>query len=188
VQTPVPGGTLDDGIARWRWPTPACSAGHLDRHDRLTLTAGVRLDTLSTGDKPQANAAAAAPLVAGSVSGNNVVRNTGGFGRDNSVTVDGQDCPAAFRLQLRDRLDGQQRKQCAAVRPVPGAAANVWFSILFEHRPGDARGRLRHASSRPATAAASSTLTRPSSRPSSRHAPAANVDFLDKAFRTLRWS
>jgi hypothetical protein len=138
VQTAVAGGTLDDGIAKWKLRDTGLFVQDTWKMSKnLSITAGVRMDQLSTSDKPKFNAAAAAPTVAGSFNNanNSVVRNTGGFGLDNSSTVDGEKLvqprigfnwnfnPEAERkMQLRGGLGLFQ-----------GAAANVWLSNPYSN-------------------------------------------------------
>lgn len=136
VQLPVAGGTLDSGIAQWTLrDTGYFLQDTWTVNKQLTLTAGVRLDQLKTGDKPQYNAAAAAPRVAGSVSGTTVVRNTGGFGLDNSITVDGQELVQP-RFGFNYALDNQPNQK-SQVRGgfglFQGAAANVWLSNPYSN-------------------------------------------------------
>jgi hypothetical protein len=135
VQLPVAGGTLNDGIAQWSLRNTGLFLQDTWKVNRkLTVMAGLRYDMLSSDDKPRFNAAAAAPTVAGSVSGNTVVRNTGGFGRDNSVTADGESL-----LQPRvgfnwDLSTPERRMQLrGGVGLFQGAAANVWLSNPYSN-------------------------------------------------------
>ena len=135
VQVPAPGHTLDDGVAQWALANKGLFVQDTwSVNNKLTVTAGVRLDSVSTGDKPAFNAAAA-PLVAGSVNGNTVVRNSGGFGFDNSVTVDGQNLFQP-RIGLNYALDSNN-KQKAQLRGgfglFQGEAANVWLSNPYSN-------------------------------------------------------
>jgi hypothetical protein len=138
VQLPVPGGTLDDGIARWKLrntglflqDTWTLSKG-------FTVTAGVRLDTMSINDKPKLNTAAAASTVAGTFNNTTgaVVRNSGGFGLDNSVTVDGRDLVQP-RIGFNWDLDPKAARKMqlrGGVGLFQGAAANVWLSNPYSN-------------------------------------------------------
>ncbi len=136
VQVPVAGGSLDNGIAQWSLQdTGLFLQDTWSASNRLTITAGVRLDRLATSDKPQLNAAAAASTVAGSVKGTTVVRNTGGFGLDNSTTVDGQQLFQP-RVGFNYALDGIEKTK-SQVRGgfglFQGAAANVWLSNPYSN-------------------------------------------------------
>ncbi|MFA6311148.1 MAG: TonB-dependent receptor [Sterolibacterium sp.] len=186
VQVPVAGGTLDDGIAKWS----LADAGVFVQdtwavNDQLTITGGVRLDTLSTGDKPVRNAAAAAPTVAGSVTGNTVVRNSGGFGLDNSITVDGQNLLQPrlgfnYRLNPKEDKKGQVRGGFGLFQ---GAAANVWLSNPYSNTGLATRVIGCGTLGFPACPAAGGIFSvAPASQPTNfpGTSPAANVDFIDK--------
>ena len=137
VQVPVAGGSLDAGVAQWTVQnTGIFLQDTWTASNKLTVTGGVRLDRQSTNDKPAYNAAAAAPLVAGNVSGTGVVtRNTGGFGLNNSVTIDGQELFQP-RLGFNYALDSADKRK-AQVRGgfglFQGAAANVWLSNPYSN-------------------------------------------------------
>ncbi len=136
VQVPVAGTTLDQGAANW---TLANSGFFLQDtwtfSKKLTITAGVRLDHLATNDKPAANLAAAAPTMAGSVNGNTVMRNTGGFGLDNSATVDGQELvqPRVGFNYAFDGLDNKKAQLRGGFGLFQGAAANVWLTNPYSN-------------------------------------------------------
>ncbi|MEH0166972.1 TonB-dependent receptor [Roseateles microcysteis] len=136
VQTPVPGGTLEDGIAKWSLAqTGLFLQDTWSVNDKLTITAGVRLDQLSTGDKPAYNAAAGAALVAGSVVGTTVTRNSGGFGLDNSATVDGKSLVQprfGFNYLLSSKKDDKAQVR-GGFGLFQGAAANVWLSNPYSN-------------------------------------------------------
>jgi hypothetical protein len=138
IQTPVAGGTLDDGIAKWSLAqTGLFLQDTWNVNDRLTITAGVRVDQLSTGDKPAYNAAAAAATVAGSFNGTTgtVIRNTGGFGLDNSATVDGNNLVQprfGFNYLLSSKKDDKAQVR-GGFGLFQGAAANVWLSNPYSN-------------------------------------------------------
>ena len=185
VQVPVPGGTLDNGIAKWALAdTGVFVQDTWTVNDKLTITGGLRLDTLSTKDKPTLNAAAAAPTVAGSVTGTTVVRNTGGFGLDNSITVDGQNLFQP-RLGFNYRMDGSESRK-GQVRGgfglFQGAAANVWLSNPYSNT-GLATRVIGCGGSFPACPVTGGIFsTDPLNQPTNFAGtpPAANVDFIDK--------
>lgn len=136
VQAPLPGKTLDDGIARWTLTTAGLFLQDTWTVSKdLTLNGGVRLDQMSTSDKPQFNAAAAAVTVPGSVSGTTLVRNTGGFGLDNSQTVDGETLfqpRVGFNWTL-DHTPGKKKQLRGGAGLFQGAAANVWISNPYSN-------------------------------------------------------
>lgn len=186
VQVPVAGGSLDNGIAQWTLRnTGVFLQDTWTANKRLTVTAGVRLDQLATSDKPQHNAAAAAPAVAGNVNAAGVVtRNTGGFGLDNSATVDGQQLFQP-RLGFNYALDADN-KQKAQVRGgfglFQGAAANVWLSNPYSNTGLATRivacGTLGFAACPPGGGIFSADpLKQPTNFSGS--SPASNVDFIE---------
>ncbi len=136
VQTAAAGYSLDDGVAKWRLrDTGVFVQDTWKLGKNFTLTAGARLDQLSSGDKPPANAAAAAPAVAGSFNNTTkaVVRSTGGFGRDNTVTVDGESLFQP-RVGFNWNLGGEQRKQLrGGFGLFQGEAASVWLSNPYSN-------------------------------------------------------
>lgn len=186
VQVPVAGGSLDNGTAQWTLRnTGLFLQDTWTASKQLTLTAGVRLDQLSTNDKPQFNAAAAAPTVAGNVTPAGVVtRNTGGFGLDNSATVDGQQLFQP-RVGFNYALDAEN-KQKAQVRGgfglFQGAAANVWLSNPYSNTGLATRiiacGTLGFAACPPGGGIFS---TNTSNQPTNfaGASPASNVDFIE---------
>lgn len=183
VQVPVAGGTLDDGIAKWSLANKGVFVQDTWAvNNRLSVTAGLRLDALSTGDKPTYNAAAAAPTVAGSVTGTTVVRNSGGFGLDNSITVDGQTLLQP-RIGLNYALD-PDNKQKAQLRGgfglFQGEAANVWLSNPYSNT-GLATRVIGCGGSFAACPTAGGIFSAdPTKQPTSftGASPAANVDFI----------
>jgi len=134
IQTPFPGKTLDDGVARWSMADTGLFLQDTWKVNKaLTLNLGVRLDKLSVPEKPIYNAAAAAPMVAGNAATN--TRQSGGFGLDNSITVDGQDLVQprlGFTLNL-DSADKRRQQLRGGIGLFQGAAANVWLSNPFSN-------------------------------------------------------
>jgi hypothetical protein len=186
VQLPVAGGTLDAGIAQWQVQnTGFFLQDTWTASKQLTITGGVRVDRQTTGDRPARNAAAAAAKVAGSLTGTTVVRDTGGFGLDNSETIDGQDLLQP-RLGFNYALDADNKKK-AQVRGglglFQGAAANVWLSNPFSNTGLATRIVGCGTQGFPACPSGVSIFsanpdTQPTSFPGS--TPAANVDFIEK--------
>ena len=187
VQIPVPGGTFSNAIAQFSLNnTGAFVQDTWSVNNRLTLTAGVRVDASKVDSKPLQNTAAAAPLVAGSVTGNTVVRNTGGFGMDNTVTIDGKNLiqpRGGFNYKFDSARSMQVRGGAGLFQ---GAAASVWMSNPFSN-PGVAT-RIVGCGVTPFPACTGvdgvfspNPDTQPTVFPGT--PPAANVDFLDPSTR-----
>jgi len=134
VQAPFAGKTLQDGVARWSIADTGLFLQDTWKVNKnLTFNAGVRMDKLSVPDKPIANAAAAAPMVAGNAATN--TRQTGGFGLDNSVTVDGESLVQP-RLGFNLRMDTEDKRKMqlrGGIGLFQGAAATVWLSNPFSN-------------------------------------------------------
>ena len=137
VQVASPGRTFDDGIARWTLRNTGVFLQDTWKLSKdISVMAGVRMDQINVPDRPLFNAAAAAASVAGSVNNTTggVTRNTGGFGRDNSVTVDGQQLfqpRIGFNWNLGTP---ESRKQLrGGFGLFQGAAANVWLGNPFQN-------------------------------------------------------
>ncbi len=185
VQVPVAGGTLDAGVAKW-----TLTNGGLFLQDnwtvskQLTVTAGVRYDRLSTGDKPMYNAAAAAAAVPGAFTASAVTtRNTGGFGLDNSRTVDGEDLmQPRVGFNYTPDSDNKRRMQVrGGFGLFQGAAANVWLSNPYSNT--GLTTRIIGCGISGFSACSGSLLSvDPNNQPTtfSGSSPAANVDFIAK--------
>ena len=134
AQVPAAGKTLADGAATWSLSSVGVFLQDTWKlNKQLTLMPGLRIDTQSTADKPLANAAAAAPTVAGNAATN--TRQTGGFGLDNTVTLDGAQLVQP-RLGFNLNLDpeNQRRMQLrGGVGLFQGAAAAVWLSNPYSN-------------------------------------------------------
>lgn len=184
VQVPVAGGSLDNGIAQWTLrDTGYFVQDTWTASKQLTVTAGVRLDQLKTGDKPQFNAAAAVPKTTGRVNGTSVVRNTGGFGLDNSVTVDGQELfQPRFGFNYALDADNKQKSQVrGGFGLFQGAAANVWLSNPYSNTGLATRIIGCGVSGFSACAATGGVFSAdPNNQPTNfvGSSPAANVDFV----------
>ena len=131
---------LEDAIANWDYQnfglfvqdTWAVSPN-------LTLVAGLRIDEKGMGTSPLFNQAAAAPVVAGSLSGNitpyvgTVTRASGGFGYRNDRTLDGSRLFQP-RFGFNYMFDSERRSQLrGGVGLFEGAAANVWLSNPYSN-------------------------------------------------------
>lgn len=136
VQVPVAGGTLDNAIASFsmkNYGTFIQDTWAVNKN--LTVTAGVRLDSARISDRPVANTAAAAPRVAGVADsqGNVISRQTGGFGLDNTHTIDGQNLFQP-RVGFNYRFDTARPTQLRGGAGLfQGAAATVWMSNPFSN-------------------------------------------------------
>jgi len=130
VQVPAPGRSLNDGVAVWKLANiGAFVQDTWSFNKNLTLMFGVRLDAPRVADKPLYNAAAAAPLIAGS----GTTRNSGGFGLDNSVTINGENLVQP-RFGFNYTFDSKRPMQLRGGAGLfQGAAANVWLSNAYSN-------------------------------------------------------
>lgn len=136
VQTPLAGKTLDDGIAKWSMAnTGLFLQDTWTVNNRLTLGGGVRYDRTSVPDSPALNTNVLVAPVVGSVNGNQVVRATGGFGMNNSVTADGANLvqPRVWFNYVLDAKANQKKQVRGGLGLFQGAAANVWMSNPFSN-------------------------------------------------------
>jgi len=129
VQVARPGLSLDDGVAQWELGnTGFFLQDTWAVNYNLTLVFGFRVDETQMPDSPLFNAAAAAApgaLVNG--------RATGGFGLDNSVTLDGKRLFQP-RLGVNYTFDTERATQFrAGIGLFEGSAANVWLSNPYSN-------------------------------------------------------
>jgi len=132
----VAGKTLEDGVAKWNLAnTGIFLQDTWTMNDKLTLNFGVRYDQMDIGDKPAANAAAAAAPIAGSVNGLTVTRATGGMGVNNTVVPDGYGLyqPRFGFNYLLDNTKDSKKQIRGGFGLFQGAAANVWISNPFSN-------------------------------------------------------
>lgn len=129
VQTPQSGQTLNNGVAQWElsnWGLFLQDTWAVNYN--LSIVFGVRYDRTRMPDSPQFNAAAAAApgaLVNG--------RATGGFGLNNSTTIDGKGLFQP-RLGMNYTFDTERATQLrAAIGLFEGSAANVWLSNPYSN-------------------------------------------------------
>ena len=128
-QIGAPGFVIEDGAADWALN----NIGFFIQdtwavNNNLTLTYGVRIDIPSVDESPAFNAAASAP-VGPVVNG----RRTGGFGYDNSVTIDGKELVQP-RFGFNYTFDSDRPTQLrGGFGLFQGAAANVWLSNPYSN-------------------------------------------------------
>ncbi len=144
VQLPQTGRTLNDGVAVWSYTNTGLFLQDNWRiSPRFSLMVGARVDQQGVPTKPLFNAAAAAPRVPGSVSGTTVTRDSGGFGLNNTETLDGNRLVQP-RVGFNWDLSGSERRMQlrGGLGLFQGAAANVWLSNPFSNT-GTATGVLQ---------------------------------------------
>jgi Carboxypeptidase regulatory-like domain len=179
VQVPVAGGSINDGVAVWKLQN---LGGFVQDtwtfNNNLTLMFGARFDVPKTSDKPRFNAAAAAALVAGS----GTTRNSGGFGRDNSITIDGESLFQP-RFGFNYTFDSKRPMQLrGGFGLFQGAAANVWLSNPYSNTGVATRVVGCGTLGFPACPSTGGTFSaNPDAQPVNfaGATPAANVDFIE---------
>ncbi|MFO1329352.1 MAG: carboxypeptidase-like regulatory domain-containing protein [Rubrivivax sp.] len=181
VQVPQAGLTLNDAAAVWSYGNIGAFVQDTWKLNKnLNLMFGLRVDQQQVGSKPLANSAVSQPAVAGTVNGNTYTRATGGFGMDNTVTLDGNNLVQP-RFGFNWNLGTPERR--AQLRGglglFQGAAANVWLSNPFSNT-GKSVMQLNCASF---TACGTGNLrfsADPDAQPNSLPGviPAANVDLI----------
>jgi hypothetical protein len=138
AQLPMPGVDLRDTAADWTLKnTGLFLQDTWAATPRLNVTYGVRYDRASTSDRPRTNATVALSKVGGAynVDPKKIVRESGGFGVDNTVTIDG-DSLVQPRVGFNYRLDTARPTQVrGGVGLFGGAALNVWLGNPFAN-PG----------------------------------------------------
>ena len=130
AQTALPGNSLADGFSQFTLKSYGGAVQDTWTVNRnLTMTYGFRVDLAATSDKPKANAAASAPLIAGNPATG--VRQSGGFGRDNTNTIDGEYLIQP-RLGFNYTFDSARPMQLrGGFGLFQGAAATVWLSNAY---------------------------------------------------------
>ncbi|PJC98893.1 Oar protein [Janthinobacterium sp. BJB1] len=129
LQAPVAGGSLDDAIARFTLKNIGLFVqDSWNVNKQLTLMAGLRVDGTRIGEKPIRNAIAAqpvGPVVAG--------RQTGGFGIDNTHTIDGENLYQP-RFGFNYKLDSSRPTQIrGGMGLFQGAAMAVWLGNPYQN-------------------------------------------------------
>ncbi|WP_269631834.1 TonB-dependent receptor [Pelomonas sp. BJYL3] len=178
VQLPFPGKSLNDSIANWTLTNIGFFLQDTWKiNKKLNITAGIRVDEVKTDDRPVANAAAAQPVIPGNAATN--VRQTGGFGLDNTANVDGQKLVQprlGFNYQL-DTVDQRKSQIRGGVGLFQGAAANVWLTNPYQNVGATAVYNCGTGT----TPCPTGLRFNPdgSSQPSLTGSPQANVDFVE---------
>ncbi len=138
VQAPQPGRTLNDAVATWSYAnTGLFLQDTFKLTDSFNMMFGLRVDQSDVPTKPLFNAAAAAPTVAGRVTGNTntaLTRASGGFGIRNDETLDGTRLVQprlGFNWNLGTPENRMQLRGGFGL--FQGAAANVWLSNPFSN-------------------------------------------------------
>jgi hypothetical protein len=186
VQRPLSGFTLDDGVANWDYQNLGLFLQDTWAVNyNLTVTAGVRVDQKQMDTAPLFNAAAAAPVVPGRVSGNTTVRQSGGFGLRNDVTLDGNSLVQP-RVGFNYSFDSDLRRQLrGGFGLFEGAAANVWLSNPYSNT-GIATGIISCSGTGSAACPRNDGFFSPdpANQPTiAGSPPAPNVDFLSSDLR-----
>ena len=184
AQVPVAGGSLSNAIAQFTLKNTGIFIQDTWKVSRnLSIMYGLRLDAPTTSERPLANADVAAPTIAGVAATG--VRQTGGFGLDNTQTIDGQNLYQprfGFNYALENARLTQVRGGLGLFQ---GAAANVWLSNPFSNTGVATRVVGCGTSGFAACPSVDGTFSMdPTKQPTNfvGSTPAANVDFLQPGF------
>jgi hypothetical protein len=179
LQVPVPGGSLDNAVANFNMKnTGLFLQDTWSASKNLSLMFGARLDSTAVDNRPLANAAAGQPMVAANPATG--VRQAGGFGYDNTQTLDGKRLFQP-RFGFNYKFDTARAMQLrGGVGLFQGAAATVWMSNPFAN-PGVATRILSCSNSSTTQCPTSDGTFSPNpdaQKVVAGSVPAANVDFL----------
>jgi hypothetical protein len=182
LQVAAPGHTVDEAFANFSMKNTGLFVQDTwSVTPALTVTFGVRVDSSSVGSKPLANVAAAAPVVAGDPATNK--RQTGGFGLDNTFTIDGQELVQprfGFNYKFPSTRNMQLRGGAGLFQ---GAAATVWMSNPFSNH-GVATRTITCSTSTTRCPVTPIFSANPDTQPRNVGAtPAVAIDFLDSSLR-----
>lgn len=185
VRLPLAGRTLSDSAADWSLDNIGLFLQDTWKVNRqLTLVGGLRIDEAKTDDRPIANAAFAQPLVAGNPATG--AAQTGGFGLDNSVTIDGKQLVQprlGFNFDLTPGAKSQRMQLRGGLGLFQGAAANVWLTNPYQNF-GTANASFRCGAGATACPADLVFVPDGSNQPTiSGVVPAAGVDLISSNMR-----
>jgi hypothetical protein len=185
AQQALAGSTLQDGAANWTLSNVGVFLQDTWKVNRkLSIVGGVRVDMLQTDDKPKFNSIASGAVIPGVPASN--TRQTGGFGYDNSYTLDGQKIVQprlGFNYQF-DPVDGRKTQLRGGAGLFMGSAASVWLTNPYQNTGVTTANLNCGGGTAPcATAGTGGTPIRFSADPNAQPAltgtpPAANVDFV----------
>jgi hypothetical protein len=130
LQTAAAGHTLNDAISQFELANTGLFLQDTWTVNRqLTVNAGFRVDQVGVDSRPPVNTAFGAPVIAGVNGG----RQTGGFGRDNSVTPDGQRLFQP-RFGFNYRFNTPRMMQLRGGAGLfQGAAMSVWLANPYQN-------------------------------------------------------
>lgn len=140
VQVGINGFNINDGVAEWDYQNLGIFLQDTWAvNTNLTLNYGVRVDRKSMGTSPTYNAGANAAPVNGFITGSTspqtgtTTRASGGFGYDNSETLDGNSLFQP-RFGFNYTFDSEKPMQVrGGFGLFEGAAANVWLSNPYSN-------------------------------------------------------